>query len=194
VNTKIFWFDTETSGLDPSKNAIISLAALIEIQGEIVERKNFVMQPAPGKILEDGALKVNGFTREQILTFPPAETVFKEIRSLMDKYGERYNKQDKFIAAGYNVGFDLRFLEQFFRENGDNYLYARLHGAPMDVMSVVRFMQVAGVFSKTENNKLATVAAAIGIDASNAHDALADIEMTREINEYIRKNHTQGPK
>jgi DNA polymerase-3 subunit epsilon len=182
---KIFWFDTETSGLDPVKNAIISLAALVEIDGQIVERVNLTMCPAPGKVIEDGALKVNGFSREQLLTFPPSADVFEQLRDFMDSYLEKYNKQDRFVAAGYNVGFDLRFLEQFFRENGDTYLYARLFGAPLDVMSVVRFMQVAGVFPKTLDNKLSTVAKAIGINTENAHDAMADIEMTRAIHRYM---------
>jgi DNA polymerase III subunit epsilon len=182
---KIYWFDCETSGLDPAKNAIISLAALVEIDGEIVERINLCMNPAPGKVIEDGALKVNGFTREQLLTFPASNTVFVQLRDFMDSYLQKYNKQDRFVAAGYNVGFDLRFLEQFFKENGDTYLYARLFGAPLDVMSVVRFMQVAGVFPKTADNKLSTVAKAIGKDAENAHDAMADIEMTRAIHKYM---------
>jgi oligoribonuclease (3'-5' exoribonuclease) len=33
---KIFWFDTETTGLDPVVNSIVQLAAIIEIDGEVV--------------------------------------------------------------------------------------------------------------------------------------------------------------
>jgi len=42
-------------------------------------------------------------------------------RSQMNKYVNRYdkNKEDKFVAAGFNVDFDLGFLEQLFINNNE---------------------------------------------------------------------------
>jgi len=40
---KVFWFDCETTGIDPRRCAIIQLAGLIEINGKIDEKVNLLV-------------------------------------------------------------------------------------------------------------------------------------------------------
>ena len=42
---KIFYFDTETTGLDPKRHDIIQLAYIVEINGEVKEEGEFKLQP-----------------------------------------------------------------------------------------------------------------------------------------------------
>ena len=125
---KIFWFDCETSGLDPKVNDILTMSVRIEIDGSIVEKVDFKMQPFNYTAISPEALLKNHLTLEEIKTFPLPQVVYKEIKALIAKYVDPYlkNKPEfyKFMFAGYNVGFDIGFFEELAKKCGDKYLWA----------------------------------------------------------------------
>ena len=73
---KIFWFDTETTGLDPYHIEIIQLAALIEENGEIIARKTFEAQPFNWFTISASALDVNGYTKSDLKNFELNQMTF----------------------------------------------------------------------------------------------------------------------
>ena len=84
------------------------------------------------------------------------------------------------IIAGYNVGFDIGHIKALLERNG-----YRLEDYFINVIADV-FLQVkkAGVqkaLPYLPDRKLGTVAKHLGVSLENAHDALADIEATREV-------------
>lgn len=183
MNKKIFWFDVETSGLNPIKNDIISLAYIIEINGQEKAEGEFFIQPFNWADMGDKALEINGFTREQLKTFETPKEVYKKIVKLLDRYIDKYNKQDKFHLAGYNVKFDVDFFKQFFIKNGDKYFGSYFNYRVLDVMCAL-FIEDYKKSLEIENFKLETASKKFGIEI-NAHDAKADIRVTKNLFEKL---------
>ncbi len=177
---KILWIDEETSGLNKEEHAILSLSALMEIDGKIVDEINLTMQPFKGDKISQEALDINGFTIEQIRTFDHPEVAFKKLIKFFSKYINRYDKNDKFSLAGYNiVKFDIPFLEMLFKKCNDPYLGSWINGEPLDVYQFVLIMKKLGVI-KSESTKLEMIAQDLQIPIM-AHDAKEDILATRKV-------------
>jgi len=185
MSKKIIWLDCETSGLDRDKSGIISLAVMAEVDGKVVDSKTFLMNPV-GRELEDGALQVNGFTREQVASFSDWKTVKLEFCSWLDGFVSKFDKEDKATAAGYNIiTFDMGFIESWFTASGDKYLYSYFDRFPLDVYRMVPMLEWSGL-GGLPNRKLGTVCASMGVKLEDAHEAMADVRATRELAGKIR--------
>lgn len=184
---KVLFYDLETTGLHPSKNAIHQLSGSICIDGEERESFNFHVRPHQGALVEDQALEVAGITRQQLLTYPTAQEVYKRFIGLLSKYVDRYDRTDKFFLAGYNnAAFDNRFLSAFFLQNGDLYFGAWFWSGSLDVM-ILAAQYLMQQRAQMPNFKLATVAEYLGIaiDEQHLHDAGYDIYLTMEVYKRI---------
>lgn len=183
MSKKILWFDVETTGLDPKKNAIIQLAALIDIDGVIVDELELLIQPHDGAKIDDVALEINGRRPEEIIKQPfmqPAQAL-SELLKFMNKHVDQYDKKDKFFIGGYNARFDTDFLSEFFRRLGSKYLGSYINWTILDPMYIINIMIYTGVL-KLDNRQLLTVCNSFGIElGADAHDAIADIKATREL-------------
>lgn len=198
---KIFYFDLETTGFDPGENGIIQLGAIIEIDGIVKEEIAFDIQPfgllsdttlavGGGKdIIDSKALSVSGKTLEDVARHRDPGGVYKELVSILGKYVNKFDKEDKFYPAGYNVRLDLDFLAAFFSKVGDPYFGSWFNWRAIDALAIVRFFEFCGDASTLHSNqKLETVCEAYGVKLETAHNALSDIRATREI--LLRlKNH-----
>ena len=184
MKNKLFYFDTETTGLDPYKNDILQLAALIEINGEVVEEFQFCCQPFSYENVEQKALEVNNYDLEAIQKFDMPEDCYARLVDMLGKYVDKFNTFDKFICCGFNVSFDIGFLKQFFFKNKDKYFGSWFEYKSLDMYSLVYLCDY--MFNlRLPNHKLVTVAKHFGI-AHNAHEAMSDIKVTREIFARIR--------
>jgi len=182
-NMKIFWFDVETSGLDPKTNAILTLDYAVEIYGEIVEEGQILNRP-DGKVVEDGALKINNLTREQIATFKAPAENYITLTDLFGKYVDKYDSDDKFYAGGYNVKFDMDFLRQFFQDAGDKYFGSWFYFSNIDPSSFFAFMRQNGMIPGfPAKQRLQDVAGYFGLidEKTVLHNSTTDIRITREL-------------
>lgn len=178
---KICWLDLETSGCNPKQNGIVSLAIIIDIDGEIKGKHYFEMYPR-GRVLDPKALSVGGFTEEQVKKFTPWEKVYQDVIAIFDQHVSKWDKNDKFIFAAYNAQFDFDFLKSFFEEHGNKYIFSYIQsGQFLDPYKALPFLQWQGKVPKLENMKLATVCEALGISLENAHCAMDDIIATRDL-------------
>jgi DNA polymerase III epsilon subunit-like protein len=180
---KILWFDCETTGLNPIQNDIISLAMIIEIDGEVTDKLYLKIQPHSFENISDEALKINGFTREDLKTFLPPKEAHKQIATLLAKYVDKFKKfktmEDKLIPAGYNVLFDIQFLSEFFKKCDDNYFGSFIDYHKLDVASIVLFLQM---HKKIDIKGYKLINVAEYLQASiDAHNAESDIAVTRDI-------------
>lgn len=100
---KLFAVDVETTGLDPHKNSIVAIGA---VDIEVPERTFYIECRAwEGAEIEDGALKVNGFTREQIEAQEKTEAwAIENFFSWLTQDG------DTPIMVAHNAGFDKSFV------------------------------------------------------------------------------------
>lgn len=177
---KILYFDVETTGLNAYRNDIIQIAGIVEIDGEVKETFDIKMQPFRYDNIEEKALQVQNRTIDEIKTYQDPSRGYIEIIQLFDRYVDKFDKSDKFIAVAYNANFDVDFLQQFFRKNGNNFLFSYF-GIVIDPLAIVRFLTATKKHSlMLGSHKLGDVCQALGIDIS-AHDASSDINATRTI-------------
>lgn len=177
---KILWVDLETTGTDPKLNGIIQAAFIVEVDGQVKEERVFFMNPSKSEI-NPAALAVNRVTEDIIREYPDETIVKVEIENMLEKYVDRYDSDDKFIAAGYNVGFDLDFLRALWARVGDVYFMSWVDAVRIDIMHVQGFLEWSGKTTKTKSRKLLGLGDHYNAVNSNTHDAGDDIRLTREI-------------
>jgi len=180
---KILWVDTETTGLSEWKNAVIQISGYVTINGNDEETFDFMVRPFPQDEVHHKALEVNKRTRKEIETFPEPNTVYNHLVCMLDRYIDKFNPDDKFTLAGYNVGFDKKFLASFFKKNGNNFFHSYVDYHILDVMSAVQIYK-ASKKPNLPNYKLITIAKHFGFDV-NFHNALDDIRVTRMVYERV---------
>ncbi len=177
---KVFWFDTETTGLDPYENDIIQIAGIVEIDGSVAEEFNFTCAPSNPNNIDPKALEVNKLRREDILKYEPPGVMLKwKLLPLLNKYIQPHDKKDKFLMAGWNTQFDMRFLRKFWKKNNEDYFGSWFEWVIFDVMVWYVGVEIC-TRHPYEDHKLVSIAAANGIHL-DAHDALNDIRVTREL-------------
>lgn len=114
--------------------------------------------------------------------------VYNQLVTMLSKYVDKYDKNDKFFLCGYNnAAFDNQFLRGFFLQNGDNYFGSWFWANTLDVM-VLATLALADRRAQMENFKLSTVASAMGVEvnAGEPHNAMYDIYLTKAIFDKIR--------
>jgi DNA polymerase-3 subunit epsilon len=178
---KIFYFDVETTSLDPKSGGIHQIGIIIEIDGKTKERLVFNLAPFQGDIVTDEALEVAGVTRLQIMAYKNPLDIYEEIVSLLNKYVNKFDKQDKMFLCGFNnQKFDNEFLRNFFKKCGDNYFGSYFWANSLDIL-VLATLSLMKVRKRMDDFKLKTVCKQLGIevDEEKLHDALYDIDLTR---------------
>lgn len=180
------FLDTETTGLDPKTNAIIELAGILESDGKIVEEFSWNMQPAKGKIISEEALEVNGIAREKLKTYESSEQVYKRFLAMLDSYINKYDSRDKAYFYAYNAQFDQRFIEQWFKDNKNDYLFSYCAWPWVDV-AVLAAIYAEDQRDMLPNFKQGIVAKSLGIDVddSKLHSGLYDVQIMKQIYEIL---------
>lgn len=185
---KLCYIDLETGGIDPVNCALLQIAGIIEIDGVEKERFEFFLHPYPDDIVTEEALEKTGILLEDLENNPKFRNpgiVYKDFLALLDKYVSKFDKKDKFFLVGYNShAFDFQFLINFFIKNNNNFFMSYFWYPSIDVMLLAAFSYM-DERAKFNNFKLTTVAEVIlgkeNVDESKAHDAMYDIELTRNI-------------
>lgn len=110
--------DVETSGVDPKKHSILSIGAL-----DLDEPTNQFYDECriwDGAVISDGALAINGFTREQAQD-PTTKTEEELITAFIAWATDR--PQERTLAA-QNVSFDKGFVEAACNRAGIEFPFA----------------------------------------------------------------------
>lgn len=168
--------DTETTGLDPVKHAMISVGFVFKPdlnKDYIAAQKEFKMNPGTYSI-DKRALTVNGYTEEEIKSWPDRAKTIESIKKMIENWGLAY---DKMTPVGHNYLFDRGFLLQIlpthFYEVYFSYHY-------MDTMNVANFFNlVKPGFSKGVS--LGALREKYNVPHDGAHSALADALATAEV-------------
>jgi len=185
MTVKRCYIDVETGGVDSEKCALLQIAGIVEIDGKVEETFELKIKPFPNDFICTAALEVTGYSLDTIQSsddfLVPREAYLKLIK-ILKKYVDQYDKRDKFSFVGYNSNFDIQFVRSFFLKNGDTYYGSYFWNSHIDVM-VMAHIILEGERANMEGFKLVQVAEHFGIDVdeSKAHDALYDIELTRDI-------------
>jgi len=179
----IVYLDSETTGLDEVENDIVTLAGIIEIDGVVKEEFDYKLRPFNPDNIEPEAMKINGFTKEEVMAFPPAIEAITDLENRLSKYVNRFKKaktmEEKFVPAGQNVDFDIRFLSNTYKKAGNNYFFSMIDYHKLDLVGFSMWLKIKG-FIDIPNIKLETMAKYFDVPIV-AHNAMSDIQATREI-------------
>ncbi len=176
---KILFIDTETGGIT-EKSALIQLSGIIQIGKEVAEEFDFYIKPFSGSEVTDEALRIQNRTRLEVEQYPPEEEIFKKFMYILNKYIDKYNKEDKFLVCGYNVRFDIDVLNRFLRRHGEKYLFSYIQSTTLDPLQWIAALQLLKKVPVLKDNKLETWCNHFGIELK-AHDSLEDIKATKAL-------------
>lgn len=203
IRNKICVFDFETDGKDPKQCSPVQLSAVIvdPIKLEIVDKSQFNTFFKPEK-LEDTSVdnpytdsdilewhgRVKSISAEQVLSdwkdYPDQKQAWGQFVSYLDKYHSKANggKKSQFtapIACGYNIlRFDLTIVDRLSVKYGNtNKEQSTCLFHPRDKIDLLHVMFLwTSYFSDVKSLSLDNMRDYLGIDKTNAHDAIKDVE------------------
>lgn len=185
------FIDSETTGTDRKLHELFQISgAITDIHDKVLERFDFRFRPLSLEHAEPGALEKTGMTVEKLESLPmTAHQAYDQFTALLGRHCNKFDKTDKMQMIAYNAVFDSDFLREFFTKNGDNYFGSWFWSPAICVM------QWAAMFlidhrGALPNFKLETLCQSAGFewDASRAHDAAFDIDMTMKLYRFLREN------
>jgi DNA polymerase III alpha subunit (gram-positive type) len=185
---KRLWIDFETTGLDPAECGLTQLAYIIEDhEGKILDMGDFNIKPFEGAEISRKALEVTGKTYEEIFEYEEEGIVLDLFLEVLTKHINPLSRDENFTIAGYNVQFDMRFLDEWMqRHNKKFFSYFNYHTVdPLAIMRILRFEEETNLPSL----KLSSVYKAIFEKDFDAHNAIADILATKDIYYYLLEHH-----
>jgi len=190
--SSIFFYDLETSGLNPREARIMQIAGqrtTLELE-PIGEPVNILIKLTPEIVPDPDAIMVTGITPQSTLADGVTEAEFLKI------FYEEIATSGT-IFAGYNtIRFDdefMRFLN--YRNFYDAYEWQwkddRSRWDLLDVVRMTRALRPDGIewpFSPDgkPTNRLELLTAVNKLDHANAHDALSDVNATISVAKLIQ--------
>ncbi|MCR5670721.1 MAG: 3'-5' exoribonuclease [Butyrivibrio sp.] len=160
LNERFIVVDTETTGLNPNYDRILSIAAILYENGEPTKTfYTLINQPVT---IPAEATAINGITNSMIKDAPSEKSAMEAFREFA---GDAIQGKTLFVA--YNAPFDFKFIKNAMERCGfeGNVRY-------FDALSYARRN-----ISELKNYKQVTVAKHLRISTENAHNALADCKM-----------------
>ncbi|HEU0020554.1 MAG TPA: helicase C-terminal domain-containing protein [Dehalococcoidia bacterium] len=147
--------DLETTGLDPSRDAIIEIGAVKFQDDQVID--TFQTFVNPGRNIPEFIQRLTGISPNQVKRAPTFNAVMDDLESFLEGHP----------IVGHNISFDLRFLDS--------------HGLTLANPSHDTW-DLASVFLPTTTEySLRYLANLLGAEHTNPHRALDDAQATREV-------------
>ena len=153
--------DLETTGRDASVDRVVEVGIAIARGGEIVERRNWLVNP--GRPIPKEASDVHKITDDDVKDAPAFAAVAAEVAAALEGC----------LPAAYNAAFDKAFLTNELARAG---LPLRRDVEWLDPLVWARELQQG-----EKSRALGEVAARLGIALDNAHRAIDDAEAALKV-------------
>lgn len=189
----IYWYDLETTGTDPVFDRPLQFAGIrtdLNLE-EVGEPLNILCRPGNDALPNPEAIRVTGILMEQI----EAEGMTE--RDFVERVMREFLQPQTCVTGFNNLRFDDEFMRQMlYRGFHDPYAREWRNGnSRWDVIDLFRcaYALRPDGFNWPEKEpgvpsfRLEDLAAANGIAHENAHDALADVRVTIEVTQRLRR-------
>lgn len=185
---KILFIDTETGGLDPKSNPLLTIGAVLWENGRSEIIGHTLVPLIPGSVCDERAMEINGINLyEHIKVAPDRDEVLKWIGTMLDMAKDE--KTGLTTIGGHNVQFDLDFIWAFDDTNKNK---PRVKRGYQDTKTIADFLMVAGIIPE-QSSALEPLCRYFGIDWGGHMadgDALSSAQLfTRFIN-LVHRNET----
>lgn len=192
MTSSIFWYDYETTGIDPRCDRPLQVAGIRtdEQLNEIDEPLNIYCRPSDDILPHPMACLVTGITPQRL-----AERGLDEAHFMTQVHAQML--QPGTCVAGYNsLRFDdemtrYSLFRNFFDPYGREWQGGNSRWDLIDVMRTAYALRPEGIVWPEENGqvslKLERLTAANGIDHGQAHDALSDVRATIAMAKRVRE-------
>ncbi|MBS6062677.1 type I-E CRISPR-associated endoribonuclease Cas2 [Criibacterium bergeronii] len=161
--------DIETDGLDYTKNSIIEIGAVKVDYTDGIIISEFQKLIAYNKAIPEEIKKLTGIDDNLLCEYG------ENINSVLTEFLEYLGQDD---LVGYNIDFDLKFLNHLLKLNGIEEIKNNRH-------DIIKYIKKDKMF--LENYKLQTVMQSYGINKKQKHRAIDDAKITFEISKKINK-------
>lgn len=152
--------DTETTGLSAYYDEIIEIGILRVRNNEIVDRYDQLIKP--NFDIDDFITALTGITNDMLEGMPSIDSVKTDVLSFI---GDD-------IILGHRTSFDMRFLNEGFKEQSYNQY--------MDTMQFARKL-----YPELKHHRLSDLTDYLGLH-NNEHRALADCIATKELYDAVK--------
>jgi DNA polymerase III epsilon subunit-like protein len=145
--------DLETTGLDPRRDAIVSLAAIPFVEG--IPGPGYVTLVDPGRPIPPASTAIHGLTDGMVHGGPPLERVLERTDPVV---GDA-------VLVGHHVGFDVAVLARARRARG----LPRLRNHAIDTGRLA-----ASLHPHWSDFRLERIADRLGVEVASRHTAEGD--------------------
>jgi DNA polymerase-3 subunit epsilon len=179
-NKKYLVIDTETGGLDPKKNSILSIAGVLWEPGKTVEpvfdlyvKEHFIN-------VEETALKVNKIDMNKVHIADEPYIVVKKIQNALNEYLGTDRKAIQLV--GHNIAFDIAFTKRLYRHAGLEKEYRNdFRDRALDTCSILEFLMLSGkADGYRASADLLFKTAGVELKEEDRHTALGDAVATAQ--------------
>lgn len=129
ASDELIMFDTETTGLSAAECDIIEFSALkakMDSDGRLVTTDTLDVYINPGYPLPEKIVEITGITDSELSEKGiTADAAFEKIKAFFGSAP---------IISGYNVKFDIGFVEALYSKFGENFKYK----SSLDVMAIAK--------------------------------------------------------
>jgi DNA polymerase-3 subunit epsilon len=155
-------FDTETTGLEPSRgDRIIQIGATRIVAARLRRQETFDQLVDPERALSEAGIAIHGIRPEMLLGQPKLDEVLPAFHAFAHET----------VLVAHNAAFDMRFLQLAEADTG-----VRFQQPVLDTL-----LLSAVVHPKQENHSLEAIAARLGVTVLGRHTALGDAMVTAEV-------------
>lgn len=191
-----FFYDLETSGLDPRTSRIMQFAGIrtdMELN-QIGEPYNVLVKLGEDTLPSPEALMVTGITPQKTQADGVTEAEFAKL------FTEEICSPDTIVVGFNNIRFDDEFVRyHLWRNFYDPYEWCWKEGRSrwdlLDVVRMTRALRPEGivwpVVDGKATNRLELITKENGIDHFKAHDALSDVEALIAVTKLVKEKQPQ---